>query len=45
MGVGMLLIGHLWADFFLQSAKLAELKNRSFVIYFFIVEYIPLYFV
>lgn len=30
MGVGMLLIGHLWADFFLQSAKLAELKKQKF---------------
>jgi len=28
--VGILLIGHLWADFFLQSAKLAELKKQKF---------------
>ena len=29
MVVGILLIGHLWADFFLQTAKLAELKKQK----------------
>lgn len=30
MVVGILLIGHLWADFFLQTSKLAELKKQKF---------------
>lgn len=30
MVVGILLIGHLWADFFLQTAGMAELKKQKF---------------